>query len=126
MFNNNFRMYSFPIAVFIFCFFHLSELQAIQWKVWKQVNYENQTFSLLEDSQAEFEVNGVRCEIGKVLSFGKGKSRWSMRTLTCIKGEAEVSVDVSCGGQHGKTNSGGFTFKPSKDASPIKPLLICE
>lgn len=126
MVRDNLRVYVFPITVFLFCFFHLSKSQAIQWKIWKQVNYENQNYTLLEDSQAEFEVNGVKCEIGKVLSFGKGKSRWSMRTLTCIKGEAEVSVDVSCGGQHGKTNSAGFTFKSSKDANPIKPLLICE
>lgn len=126
MFDDNFRKYSVIVVVFFMCFLKLSESKAVQWKVWKHVNPENQTYTFLDDSLAEFETNGVKCEIGKELTIGKGKSRWSMRTMTCIKGDAEVSVDVACGAGHGKTNSGGFTFKSSKDAKPIKPVLICE
>lgn len=117
----------FSFLLFLGLILSVSISQAAQWKIWKQVSSSQEpSYTLLEDSQASFESNGVACEVGKVLSFGKGKSRWSMRTLKCVKGEVEVSTDVSCGGAHGKNNSGGFTFRYSKEASEVKPLLICE
>jgi hypothetical protein len=95
------------------------------WKLSKHI-MPDQKIIIIGDEEHSFQLKGYECSVFKVFTPGKvNKQSWYMRTLECKKDQTVVSSDISCGGTHGKSDSGGFSVKVG-GAAPLNPFLICE
>lgn len=110
-------------SVIVMFFLEIFSVEAATWSLLKKPQLGEKQI-LLNDLPYEYNESGIVCSINAPSVLGKGKRAWMLRTIKCVKGDAEVSTDVSCGGTHGSENGSGFLMKIG--SAMVQPTLICE